>query len=1110
MTQIDFWIPWGRWAFLSPKASEYPLLALFLLVAAFLLVRSRLDFARLTWRRLGLFLLLLASAAVANNLVVVRSRALIPLSLPYVPAEPAYPFAPLLAVVPIALAGAWLGAAPALLVGLAVGFTRALVVTSGMLDPFYFALLGYIGGALLRQSYPGAGPATARLPLVALVLAAVIPLPVIWIAALAHTLSSGLAGLDYATSLLGAAALPSLAQAVCAAVLLHAVYAIFPHLRAVRTVAGHPPYDRAVLGRSLLVSLPIMALFSIGLGYASLRIALDSVARSTVGELARDAAQAAAGMAEFARTGQQLLSVASAGPALTDSQDPLALEQALQASLRSTAFFSQLGVYGADGLLLASYPPAAAGGAQPADVTELPLLARVAQSGAPQVSAAHRSQQGDVVVTFLAPVAGAGSRVLVGQARLDANPITADALARLQAAREGAEGFVVDADGTVTMHPRPEMLLSSWSSGRSGRSDIAAPYGSIAYATRNPASNTRELVVFRASDGSPWTAVIRLPYRAILQDALGVAGPFLLAQLLLCALWLLVITTARRRLTASLQAMTEAAKNVAEGDFSRAVRVPGADELAGLAQALDQLRLRVRDRLEDLALLLQVSQAASSTLDLSQGLTSILEGALRASSARVSRLVMLTADGLPDAVLARGVPQEGLAGLDRTLVAAVREGGAPVVAGPEEPDALVVRDLRRGGALESAAAAPVCIGTQMAAVLWLGYGDASAARESDLALLSALAGQAAALLGNARLFVAAEDERRRLAAILECAGDGAVVTDPQGRIEWMNPAAERALGVAAGQWRGKALSNVEPAGVFGPLLASPMPDERAETRALPLPGGGNLQAMIAPVAAPDGAHLGHITLLRDVTLLTHAVAGQSDYVAKVLHDLRSPLTYVRGYAAMLPMVGEINARQQEHLDKILNGVDLMTSLTGGLIDLDRIALGNDVFRKPCYLSPLLVEVVDGLRERALAQGLALRLEPAEKMVLVNADAALLRQALLALLDNALTYTPRGGVVTVGTAIDGDRAVVRVADTGIGLAPEDLERVFERFYRVRRRDTAQVPGAGLGLTLVRAIVGRHAGKVWVESELGRGSTFYVALPLSGRSLHSSGAAGMGVE
>jgi len=234
--------------------------------------------------------------------------------------------------------------------------------------------------------------------------------------------------------------------------------------------------------------------------------------------------------------------------------------------------------------------------------------------------------------------------------------------------------------------------------------------------------------------------------------------------------------------------------------------------------------------------------------------------------------------------------------------------------------------------------------------------------------------------------------------------------------------------------------------------------------------------------------------MRDITHFKELDELKSDFVATVSHDLRAPLTFMRGYATMLPMVGQLSDKQQDYLRKILRGVGQMTELIDDLLDLGRIEAGVGLERKPCHLGAILVEAVDGMRAQSAAKGLTLRLEQTEGGALVAGDAALLRQVVTNLVDNAVKYTPSGGTVTVGLWVRNGQAVIRVADTGIGIAPDDQVRLFEKFYRVKRRDTVGIRGTGLGLAIVKSIVERHGGRVWVDSELGRGSKFYVILPL----------------
>ncbi|MGH2626827.1 MAG: sensor histidine kinase, partial [Anaerolineales bacterium] len=212
------------------------------------------------------------------------------------------------------------------------------------------------------------------------------------------------------------------------------------------------------------------------------------------------------------------------------------------------------------------------------------------------------------------------------------------------------------------------------------------------------------------------------------------------------------------------------------------------------------------------------------------------------------------------------------------------------------------------------------------------------------------------------------------------------------------------------------------------------------------------------------------------------------------HDLRSPLTLMRGYATMLTMVGATNEQQREFVRKILDSVDQMARLVDNLLDLGRIEAGVGLNLERLPLEPVLQDVIESLRPQAANKQIALRVQLEEGMEPVEVDATLLRQAVANLVDNAIKYTPAGGSVTLRSFQGDGRQTVRVEDTGLGIAPTDQARLFERFYRARRKETLREKGTGLGLAIVKSIVEQHGGKVSLESRLGAGSAFTLEVPM----------------
>jgi PAS domain S-box-containing protein len=972
---------------------------------------------------------------------------------------------------------------------------RAGLTTGGITDPFHFALFGFLVGLFLRQDYRGRLPLVVRQPLIAGPLATVLALLLLLVSVFARAAGSGLAGLDYAVTLAWAHLGPTLLESLVAGLVVQLIYALFPRLRPVHVAHRFPPYSRTLNRRLLFLFVPLISMMTLVLVYAVTATTLHVATLDAADEMARDASSAAEDIPYFIQTGQGLLAD-FANDAAPWVGDPIALESRLRSDLRAVPFFAQLLLFDLNGQLLAMHPPPPDGDPELTPREEV-LQRRVLEDGATQISDAYRSGQDEVVLSFLTPVEdqASGERLgaLVGRTQLDTNPVIKRALTSLQGPRARGEGFVLDSEGRVVAHSDSDMLLAVWPV-EEDRPRITTVLRGWAYESRNPEDNTRQLVYYLPVEGYPWAVVIRLPHEVVLAQATQVATPLLMLQILLGGGLVVVIPLVTRWLTRPLTQLATAADHIAEGDLAQPVQVPGNDEVARVGHAFEGMRVRLKGRLEDLSLLLQVSQEVSATLELPKGMPFILEGALKATDAQVARMVLLSTGGSPQMVMAQGELREGLRALDRALATAASDAGS----------VLVVENLARArtlaepevlrGPIQAIVALPVRTMDQVLAVMWVGYNEVRQFRASEIDLLSTLAGQTAALVENARLFQAAEGGRRRLAAILTSTGDAVLVTDRDDRVLLVNPAAEQAFDIAADMVVGQRIDQTGLAPGLARVFAEPLSSGEGLTEEVPLPDGRTLYASVSTIVSAGGDPSGRVAVMRDITHFKELDELKSDFVATVSHDLRAPLTFMRGYATMLPMVGQLSDKQQDYLEKILRGVGQMTELIDDLLDLGRIEAGVGLERKPCHLGAILVEAVDSMRAQSAAKGLTLRLEQTEGGALVAGDAALLRQAVTNLVDNALKYTPSGGTVTVGLWVRNGQAVIRVADTGIGISPDDQVRLFEKFYRVKRRDTVGIRGTGLGLAIVKSIVERHGGRVWVDSELGRGSKFYIVLRL----------------
>jgi signal transduction histidine kinase len=257
-----------------------------------------------------------------------------------------------------------------------------------------------------------------------------------------------------------------------------------------------------------------------------------------------------------------------------------------------------------------------------------------------------------------------------------------------------------------------------------------------------------------------------------------------------------------------------------------------------------------------------------------------------------------------------------------------------------------------------------------------------------------------------------------------------------------------------------------------------------------------------------------LSLLDGLTIVTrHARSAarherlnrnQNEFTRIVSHDLRSPLTAMKGFASMLETntVGEMNERQAHFVEKILSGIQQMTSLVDNIQDAGRYDPETGFYemqRSQCDLIEMAHRIVNNHLMPAEKGEVTIAVTASDDVPIIYADSNMLERALTNLVDNAIKYTPNGGKVEVGVRKQDELVLLSVTDTGYGISPENQKHLFERHVRIPRREHKKVKGSGLGLFIVRSVAQRHGGNAWVESSENQGSTFFMSIPLNGENL-----------
>ncbi|MBI4312826.1 MAG: GAF domain-containing protein [Chloroflexi bacterium] len=376
----------------------------------------------------------------------------------------------------------------------------------------------------------------------------------------------------------------------------------------------------------------------------------------------------------------------------------------------------------------------------------------------------------------------------------------------------------------------------------------------------------------------------------------------------------------------------------------------------------------------------------------------------------------------------------------------------------------------------------------------------SADDERLLNLFTVLAG---VLLDNVDLYDEVAQERRTLAAIQESMAEGLIVLAPSRRVLYCNKAAETLSGVQADQALGRPIEEVlsfkaadfETPQQLESLLASigqPPEGTRGIEVTLVTPQRKELAITVFPIAGEEGQRMTGI-LVRDITQERDLQRRRDDFVSIASHELRTPMTTILGFSELLLSRDPPPETRREWLLFIHRDIQRLAFIVEDLLNISRIQSG----RLKIDIEPLdLRQVVDGISLVRNSTGRhPVRLQIPSDLPLVAADQAKLTQVIANLLDNAIKYTPKGGPITIGAQyqVAVKQVVVSIQDRGMGIAPEDKERLFTMFHRINRPETQGIRGTGLGLYIVKELVEMMRGDIWLESELDHGTTFFFTLP-----------------
>jgi two-component system NtrC family sensor kinase len=334
-----------------------------------------------------------------------------------------------------------------------------------------------------------------------------------------------------------------------------------------------------------------------------------------------------------------------------------------------------------------------------------------------------------------------------------------------------------------------------------------------------------------------------------------------------------------------------------------------------------------------------------------------------------------------------------------------------------------------------------------------------------------------------------EAERTRLETVFNNIHDSVMILNQENMILLVNPAMCRAFGLNAQTAIGKPVLEVLSHPDVLNLITRADTNDPYQYHEVSFPDGrvGNAQ-----FTAIQG--VGYALTMRDITYLKEVDRIRSEFVHTVSHDLRSPLTSVIGYSELVERVGPLNETQKEFIGRIQDSIQHITSLINDLLDLGSIEAGMDTHREFVQLEGILRYTINMLDGQIKSKQLIINTDIAPALPSLRANPIRLRQVLDNVVGNAIKYSPVDGEIHISISAEENQVILEVTDHGPGIPANDQPHIFDKFYRASNV-TSDVEGSGLGLAIVKNIVENHQGRIWVESSVGKGSSFFIVLPVN---------------
>ena len=1041
------------------------------------------------WRLRSVFLLALLvplTTILIPAMELGPSQALPPAGLPIDPTgTPLTPFA----AIPWFLAAGFLGPAGAGALAAFSGLLLALWGTQNAFLPLELAGMATFLSWAINQSYRTLFFRLLRRPLLVSLLIAGVSPALFFIGALLRAPGILASRIEYGLTHVSAEIIAFSVCVVIAGLVAEGFARVASSKWGAQQASQPSPAESKLTGRFLYIIFPMALVLLVVLIIGDWIVAGQVAKQMLFGRMEGAAEMTAGTIPSYSNTGYKILSNLVSESRYND-MTPREVQEALAHDIINVPYFSQLIYVSPVGEIVASQP---LNSVEKLPLSEDELLAIDHAKTISVQDIPIRPEAGGktAIISYVAGIYDADRTlkgVLIGRSNLSQSPFANSLIVGLASLHNiQGQGILIDGEENILYHPDPTQIMTRYPGKR---------YAESQFVSEQSTDGLLQQVYYLPVQGSSWSVIFRVPARYVQEQAIYIAVRLIAIIIIITLIAVILVQFSLKTVTSSLQRLAVEANLMARGDLDRPLKVEGEDEVGQLGRAFEQMRASLKSRLDELNRLLRVSQGVASTLDVEASLAPVLESAL-VSGATASRVVLLPAllpnlNGSQSTKInfGYGPSAESFAFLDEQVLALT-----------QRQEVVKLTSLTRPRLLSMPLSSPHPQALLAVAIrhenlyygaLWNAYDRPHQFTEAEVRYLITLAGQAALAAANARLFLTAEIGRLRMEAILTSTPDPVLVIDQNDRLLLTNPAARQILDLPMGSSMGKPIEDVILIKELLTMLKSRASDQQSAEITFP---DGKVYLVTASTMYSDANRVGRVCVMRDVTSFKRLDEMKSEFVSTVSHDLRAPLTMIQGYASMVPIVGELNEQQSNYLRKINLETEKISRLVHNVLNLGRMESNLGLQLEKKQVREVLDRVANSLRARAAQKRVQLILEPTPAdYPEIEADQDLLHQAMFNLVENAIKFTNADGKVILDAQIAQDQVILTVQDTGIGISPTDQTRLFEKYYSPSRKSAKIEGGTGLGLAIVKSIAERHGGRVWVESQLGKGSKFFLSIPL----------------